>query len=250
MPTLRQQIAASLDLPEPLTPWLPELFAGLTSLGSTPGRITSMLGEGGVNAGHHVLDLACGKGAAAVRVARALGCRVTGIDACGPFIDEARELARRHGVDRQCDFRVGDVGRGPRGRFDAAMMVGLFPFSDAAPLLRSRVVAGGCYLIDDAFLDTRARVPAELRGLPTRTDIHDFVAELGDAIIAEHIPTPTEIARLNRSIYRRLSAAARGLGRAQPRLKPHLSEFLARQRRANTLLVGPLRPAAWLIRRA
>ena len=76
MVQLRHEVAASLDLPPRLTPWMDELFAGLSSLGSSPRRVVSMLREGGLRSNSRVLDLACGKGATAVELARAFGCRV------------------------------------------------------------------------------------------------------------------------------------------------------------------------------
>lgn len=243
-------MAASVDLPPALLPFIAELFADLDSLGSSPRIAARLLRGAGIGPSSRVLDVACGKGAAAVHLAQALGCRVRGIDACPPFIDSARRLARDRGVARLCRFTIGDAHRPPRGPFDAAVMLGLFPAELAAPLLRSRTVPGGVYVIDDAFRDDRfSRIPRDLRGVPTRADVRAMIRGLGDSIAAEHVPTPSQVTRLNQSLYRRLAARARGVARSHPRLRACISEFLTRQRRANILLRGPLRPGVWLVRR-
>src|SRR5690606_4579014 len=119
-----------------------------------------------------ILDLACGKGAVAVRAAATIGCRVVGVDGCEPFIDSARALARRRGVSRRCRFELADVRtwRDPRP-FHAAMMIGLFPLGRAARLLRAHVRPGGAYLIDDCI----AGVGFEGRGVPTRAQCERLI---------------------------------------------------------------------------
>ena len=66
--------------------------------------------------GMEVLDLACGHGRIANRLA-ARGCRVTGLDATRLFLDLARRDAADRGVD--VDYLEGDMRRLPwTGRFD------------------------------------------------------------------------------------------------------------------------------------
>lgn len=250
-PTLFREIAASLDLPRELTPRIDQIFAGLHALGSSPRHVATLLESAGLTPRSRVLDLACGKGATAVCLASRIGCRVVGVDACAPFIASARDLATNQNVGHRCAFRLGDVRHPPRGPFDAALMLGLFPISQAALVLRRLVRKGGFYVIDDAFLDDRFRpTPPGLRSIPTRAHTREFIRALGDEVVAVDIPTPSQIDRFNRSLYRRISARARALAHREPGLRAPIRDFLARQRRAHTLLRGPLRPATWLIRRA
>jgi len=70
----------------------------------------------GIEPGMHVLDLACGHGRIANRLA-ARGCHVTGLDASPLFLD----LARRHATERgvSVDYVQGDMRDVPwTGRFD------------------------------------------------------------------------------------------------------------------------------------
>ncbi len=200
-----------------------------------------------------MIELASGKGALAVLLARELGCRVTGVDAFAPFIAHAQEWAAHAGVARRCEFRVGNVSRFRAGRaYDAALMIGLFGLERAAPLLRAAVKPDGVYLIDDAFLAsarrhrTRGGAPGDA---PTRAEAQAFIAGLGDHVEELWAPTPSEVRRLNASLYRRLARRADLLAQREPGLAAPLRRFLANQRRANSLMPGRLRPAIWLVRR-
>jgi SAM-dependent methyltransferase len=239
---LRERIAASLGAPAELFAVLDEVFAELDSLGSMPRRLVRMMGAGRAR---RAVDLACGKGTAAVALARA-GWRVLGVDAYGPFVEDAQERARRARVAARCRFRVGYVER-VGGRFDAALMLGLFPLARAAPLLRRLVRPGGLYVIDDVFVDTVHR--DAWRGIPTRAECGAFIESLGDRVVKVDVPTRAEVRRLNRRIYERAARGARRMARSRPELRPALRELLRRQRRANEDLGGPLRPAIWLVKR-
>ena len=45
-----------------------------------------------------VLDLGCGSGASTLVLAQALGVPITAVDACGPFLEELQQRARRQGL--------------------------------------------------------------------------------------------------------------------------------------------------------
>jgi SAM-dependent methyltransferase len=195
-----------------------------------------------------VLDVGCGKGAVAVQLACDIGCRVHALDAFAPFIESARDLARRRGVTRRCTFEVADLRRVPRSRrFDAALMIGVRPLHDAAPRLRSLVRPGGLYVIDDAV--QLGRPPPDAHALtPEQADA--LIAATGDRVLERRLSTPSAIGDMNDRIYARLAARARELAAQHPRLRPALRELLRRQRRSNRLLTGPLRPCLWIVQRS
>lgn len=238
-----------MDAPPALIPVLPRLFRGLDGLGCMP-RLTARLAvEAGAGPRSRVLDLGCGKGAAAVELAARAGCRVLGIDACEDFLESARELAERRGVARRCEFRAGDIrGRLPGG-FDGVMMLGVMPLERAAPLARRRVRPGGWFIIDDVVRAGGRRMPRGVSAM-TREDARARLRAGGDVVEAESIPTPGRIRALNDRLYRVIARNSRELSRERPGLRPALSEFLARQREANRQLAGPIRPAIWVIRKA
>ncbi|GAY16473.1 bifunctional 2-polyprenyl-6-hydroxyphenol methylase/3-demethylubiquinol 3-O-methyltransferase UbiG [Mycobacterium sp. shizuoka-1] len=114
------------------TPALPTVFAGYEESIPTAGT---------------ALDIACGSGAAAVWLARR-GLSVWGVDASEVAVDQARELARRHGVDDRCRFSVADLDDGlPPG--PAVDMVLCHRFRDPRlyrPIVE-RLAAGGLLAI-------------------------------------------------------------------------------------------------------
>jgi SAM-dependent methyltransferase len=78
--------------------------------------IASLLG---LESGLRVLDMPCGYGRIANRLA-ALGCRVYGLDVSALFLARAAADARRHGVP--ASYVRGDLRRPPwRGQFDRAL---------------------------------------------------------------------------------------------------------------------------------
>ncbi len=283
-----RDIAASVDAPRALVPFLARVFSGLESLGSSPRAIISLLRRLGLVPAcerrgdrrgcvlrarpWRVLDLACGKGDLAITLARHLGfsCvggrgaargadswRVVGIDACGEFIEHARERAARLGVGHACEFRVASIGATMRpGRgvlagdsaFDAALMIGLWGTERAVALLSRVVRAGGVYVIDDAFaVDERA---AHRHGAATLADAVRFVGERGGEVLHAALVPRRSVRASNQRILARLSRNARELARERRSLRPALAEFMRRQRAASRLLEGGLRPGLIVVRRA
>ncbi len=249
---LRRQIAASIDAPVALLPLIPELFAGLSSLGSPPRRVVNWLRDAGIGRRSRVLDLGCGKGAVSVSLARRLGCGVVGVDAFEPFVDAAREAARKARVSERSEFHAQDLRAFARGasrassrKFDAVVVLNVLPAERALPLAQSLVKPGGVVVVDDAVALERARTS----GVRTAAEIRAIIAHLGARLEREHIMTPAEYERLEKSLQRAIAVAARRVRRERPRRAGQIERFLSRQRAAaGSLSRGPLRGAVWLVR--
>lgn len=98
-----------------------------------------------------VLDVGCGIGGAARYVAASTGCRVTGIDLTPEYIETARELSGRTGLDDRTKFEVGSALRMPFAdvSFDAAITLHVaMNIKDRAGLYRetARVLKRGAVL--------------------------------------------------------------------------------------------------------
>ena len=91
----------------------------------TAGRITTLeaLAMTPIDAGMHVLDADCGIGGTARCLAKEKECRVTGIDLTPDYVEVARALTERTGLEDVCDFHHGSVLDMPFGdrSFDAAV---------------------------------------------------------------------------------------------------------------------------------
>ena len=65
----------------------------------------------GLAAGKTLLDVACGAGGPALRIAARTGCTVTGVDIHEKAISTARSLAGQRGLESRTDFRVVDADK-------------------------------------------------------------------------------------------------------------------------------------------
>lgn len=104
-----------------------------------------------------VLDLACGKGAVSVQVAKALGYIVKGIDIIPEFIDFANKKAQEYGVENLCEFKVGDINEAVKIEEDYDIVI-LGAVGDVLgnpektiQKLKGTVKNGGYIFIDDAY---------------------------------------------------------------------------------------------------
>ena len=167
--------------------------------------------------GTEVLDLACGHGRIANRLA-AGGARVTGLDRSAVFLERARAEAAELGVE--VEYVEGDMRAIPwRGRFDAVLCwFTAFGYFDDDVLhevlggVRSALRPGGCFLLERrrydplrggmdteyvALRDGRVeRYPVFIRS-PTYTELRDWLlaagfsrvegfGEDGEPLAAEH----------------------------------------------------------------
>jgi len=116
-----------------------------------------------------VLDVACGRGASALAVARSFHCRVVGADLGREGIAEATRLAKEGRIDGLVSFLCGDGENLPLGAesFDAALCecsMSLFPdkvqgVAEMARLLRT----GGRLGVSDVTVEPGC-LPDELKG--------------------------------------------------------------------------------------
>lgn len=244
-----REVARSVGASPALIPFFDELFAPLSALGSSPRRIASLLP---LTAKSRVLDLACGKGAVAVEVARRRGCHVTGVDACPAFIESAHALAARLNVAHLCTWHLADIRRWsprPLPRFDAAMMIGLDSVAQAAPRLRRFVKPGGVYIIDDAVRDSRHTLSPRLQDVPDAAACQASIETLGDLVLRRIMLPRTAVQGQHRSISKALGTTTRRLAKQHPKLRRPLAEFMARHHAALAVLLGPLRPTIWVVAR-
>jgi len=143
--------------------------------------IWRLLGLGG---GESVLDVPCGSGRIANRLA-ARGCRVVGVDATPAFVEQARAGAAAWGL--RVEYLVGDMRELPfEGEFDSAVnwftSFGYFDHEgDMRQLrgLRRSLRPGGLLLLDMMSRDLLARA------IPPGSDELVDVMEVGDDLMVD-----------------------------------------------------------------
>ncbi|MDM4718662.1 methyltransferase domain-containing protein [Micromonospora sp. WMMA1363] len=105
-----------------------------------------------VRAGHHVLDIGCGTGGPARRVAQVTGATVTGVTLSGGQVTRAMELAAKEGIHERTRFAQADVTAlpFPDAHFDAALALEVLvhvPDKAAALAAAHRVLRPGGRLV-------------------------------------------------------------------------------------------------------
>jgi SAM-dependent methyltransferase len=114
--------------------------------------------------GGRALDLACGQGLVAVWLARR-GLDVWGLDVSPVAIDQARDLARRGGVDDRCRFDVADLDDGlPAGPPVDVILCHKFRDRRLGRAIIERLAPGGLLAI--AVLSEVGAAPGPFRAAP------------------------------------------------------------------------------------
>lgn len=91
---------------------MPYLSQDLWELGSSPTDIIKLIKNNiNISSDTYVLDLASGKGAVSINIAKTFGCRVKGIDIIYEFINEAKNKANVYLVSSLWEFTVGDINQ-------------------------------------------------------------------------------------------------------------------------------------------
>lgn len=68
-----------------------------------------------IRPGHHIVDIGCGIGGPARYLAKRFGCRVSGVDITGPFVEAANKLTVLLKMESQVEVRLGDGQHLPYG---------------------------------------------------------------------------------------------------------------------------------------
>jgi SAM-dependent methyltransferase len=201
MRTVEEKLAKSLTAESTeLIPYLPYLLQDLWELGSSPKDMLELISHHvQVSPQTRILDLACGKGAVSVKLARELGCMVKGIDIMPDFIDFAAQKAQELGVGELCQFIVGDITKSVATEkgYDIVILgaVGdvLGSPQETVALLKQTAKSGGYIILDDAYGND-----ADDTGHPTRVQWLDIFACEGLRLIAEMAVDDDELTNLNK----------------------------------------------------
>ncbi|MBC8204271.1 class I SAM-dependent methyltransferase [bacterium] len=254
---LEIEIAQSLEITPELLPYVNELTADLWALGSNPELYVEILKPLGLPPDTtKALDLGCGKGAAAVTLAKELGYRVIGLDWCGKFIEEAQRKAQEYSVSNLCSFIQTDIRSAVNDYtgFDIAVFssVGdaLGNLEQAVMQIRRAVKPGGYMLIDDSFL--KEPVDIDRWGYEYCASYEETIRRLtaqGDTIVKEIIFTDDDMKAMNEEYTGYLTKRAERLADKHPELTGALKWYLDNQMVECGILEKYLFGAVWLLKR-
>jgi len=185
MKTIEESIAIAMDYGQnvEIVPYLPYILQDFWELGSDVERVIHFVRKHcGDYTMLHVLDLGCGKGAVAVKLATAFKCNCYGIDGIPEFIAAAKEKALVYGVETLCRFEVGDIRREiyGLGTFDVIILSAVGQvFGDyytTLAMLSERLTPDGIIVIGDAYIDDTSMYPH-----PALLSRRAIVAQIGQA---------------------------------------------------------------------
>ncbi|MCL2870487.1 MAG: class I SAM-dependent methyltransferase [Coriobacteriia bacterium] len=157
---IAEKVAGSLTAETTeLLPYLPYLLQDFWELGSDPLAMIEMVKKHAeLPEDATVLDLACGKGVVAIKIAQALGVKVKGADLIPEFIKFSQQKADEYAVGNLCDFIVADINEvvSDGTSYDLVIMGAAGDaLGDPAETLRKlkgATKAGGYILLDECYL--------------------------------------------------------------------------------------------------
>lgn len=208
MSSVEEKLAKSLTAETTdLIPHLAYLLQDLWDLGSSPEDIIGMIQRHiRVSDKFKVLDLACGKGAVSVMIAKTLGCTVVGIDIMPEFIDYAKKKAQEYGVEKVCVFKVEDINEAvmTEKNYDIVILgsVGdvLGTQVETIQKLKNTVKNGGYIFIDDVYRNDSASISNDSVVIyPTRERWHSYIENAEVELVEERICEEDEMKSLNDS---------------------------------------------------
>jgi len=252
--TLLSEVAYAMEAPKCLLPHLPYLLQDLPSLSGAEDEVVEVLGEVGFPSGGTVLDLGCGRGDIAIRVARAFDAEVTGVDGHLPFIEIARQSAKEARLEQRCRFVAADLRKSlaQPARFDAVLMIAVGPVlgnsAKTISMLRAVVREGGWIIIDDGYLEDGVPPSADYGDYLEREATEAGLTRFGDVIVARRIRSPA-VKSFNALALETIPKRAAALAELHPELKEAINQYVARQIEEVALMDGPLVSTLWAIRK-
>jgi ubiquinone/menaquinone biosynthesis C-methylase UbiE len=134
-----------------------------------------LIAKAGIKKGSKVLDVGCGLGKTACRLASEIGCSVTGIDIMPKMVEQAKATAKKAGVSDRVTFMEGDARKLPfaDSSFDTVLVESVTVFAEdvvKAIAEYGRVLKPGGTVCDNEVCITRKSVEA------LKDDIRDLEA--------------------------------------------------------------------------
>lgn len=250
MSTTEETLARSLTAESTLLIMhLPYLLQDLWELGSDPAEIETLLRtHADITPKSKILDLACGKGAVSIRLAKAFGCKVKGVDLLDGFLRVAREKAAENKVKRLCVFECADANDAVMREkgydvvvFGAAGDVLGAPGQMLANL-KKVLKKGGYAVLDDAYATTPEMA------YRTLLEWHTEFEQAGFDIVDQGLVNLDRLAAINAENQRLITKRADELKRAFPDKANLFQGYIESQQAECDDLAGALQGVTWLLK--
>lgn len=215
-----------------LIPYLPYLLQDFWELGSSPQDMAELISRfGDLSSESNVLDLACGKGAVSIKLAKEFGCKVKGIDLMADFIQEARHKAVEHKVSKRCTFHSADITALKLSEETADLVVfgAVGDVLGEPPVmlstLKKALKPGGYLLIDDGY------TMSEEIDYFSRKDWLSFIEEADMTLLAEKAIEKEQLIRLCKEQIGYITKRADELKNTHPEKSELFDSYIRSQRK-------------------
>ncbi len=237
-----------------LLPYLPYLLQDLWELGSDPSKVVQAAKDAGAGEGWKALDLACGKGAVSIRLAKEIGCHVKGIDLIGDFIEYAKNKAEEWEVGHLCEFAAGDINEAVDNEtgYDLVVLgaVGSVMGDPKETLkkLKRTVKPGGYIIVDDGYIMEGAEAPRLEAEYYTKEHWTRTFYDEGLRLIAE-INAGEETQSVNDSNTAAIAARAEELVNLHPEQSDLFEDYVVSQVEECDDMTDRVVSAMWVLQR-
>ena len=240
-----------------LLEYIPYLLQDFWEIGSSPEDIEAAIRKNIKNyCKFRVLDLACGKGAVSVKLAKNLGIHVKGIDIIKEFIEFAKEKSKEYGVSHLCEFTVEDINKSVFSEtgYDIVIFgaVGNVLGSPQETLekLKNTIKQGGFMVLDEAYLiNSSEDIKYKNYEYITRDEWLKIFEESGLKLTMEIIPDKEEITDSNDQDMDFIEKRAEELKEKFPEKSSIFDGYVQSQQNECEDLEGNIEGVTWLLQK-
>lgn len=251
---LDESIIESLDGDDVrLKEYIPYILQDLWEIGADAETMITLIKDHIDIQNPKILDLGCGKGSVAIRIAREIDCDITGIDAFPDFIKEAKGYAQRYKVDYKCKFEVGDIRGKIKGLtgFDILILGAIGPvLGDLETTLRrikGSLIAQGFVLLDDGYIEDSSVV--DYNKCLRKSEFYKQVKSAGFRIIHEEIFPKELIVQSDELIFNSIKKRVGELIEKHPDKSEMFNKYVGLQDYENKMLETEIITGTWLLKK-
>jgi len=250
------QVAKGFDATPELIPFIPYLLQDLFELGSSPKIIIEILKSLDLKIDSTVLDLACGKGAVSIQIAKSHGFSCKGIDLFKPFVEFANKKAIEEGVNHLCRFEVADIKTSVQNErnYDIVVLASaetlLGEIHNAIREMRNCIHSGGFIIYDGSCLNNKSSLEN-----PDYSVIKNYdttikqLASFGDEIINEVIIPVEDTIKIDKMYTGAIRKRANELAEIHPDEKKLFFDYVMRQEEECSIIENEITGCIWCIRK-
>ncbi|MEQ8189167.1 MAG: class I SAM-dependent methyltransferase [Candidatus Eremiobacterota bacterium] len=249
---IEEKLARSLTAESTnLIPYLPYLLQDLWELGSMATEISDIItGHINISEKTSILDLACGKGAVSIHLAKSFGCNVKGIDFMQDFIDCGKQKSRELLIDDICTFEIDDINETVKKERNYDIVI-LGAAGDVLGLpdetitkLKYTIKSDGYIIIDDAFVPVDSKIEYY-----TKDDWIKFFKKNDVKLIEEKIFDKEELAKINQYNQEKITNRANELSCMYPEKAELFEGYVKSQQDECNILEEGMIAVTWLLQK-